>query len=161
LKYDIAGMTDFLTRLLDGEGFPRLPQEGAKATYYSRLYTPAHGYIDWRWHGPEIERFICAFSHPYPGARSFTGKYPVTIFDAHFEASDLTLHPYFIGHVFRRVGDRIFIHVPGGSLVVPVQDVESKSSLLPGARFHTPTSYLDQAMSFRPVYTPTGLKNPL
>ena len=41
------------------------------STYWPRLNTNIHGWIDWSWSLEEIERFIFAFDHPYTGAKTF------------------------------------------------------------------------------------------
>src|SRR5262245_41675662 len=40
------------------------------STYWPRLDTATHGWIDWRWNAAAIERFICAFDEPYGGAQT-------------------------------------------------------------------------------------------
>lgn len=160
LASDIAGMADFLNGLLDGKAFPRLKQDEAQATYYSRLHTPSQGFIDWSWRGAEIERFICAFSHPYPGARTFLGETQAVVFDARFAPTKSETHPFMVGYVFRKLAGLLSVHVRDGVLEIATDDVKSDASASQGQRFHTPSSHLDRAMSYRPVYTPDGLKNP-
>ena len=54
--------------------FERTPQMNYSSTYYPRLHTPTHGWIDWSWPALAIDRFILAFDEPYPGARTLWGK---------------------------------------------------------------------------------------
>ena len=51
--------------------FESTPQLNFSSTYYPRIHTPTHGWIDWSWPASDIERFILAFDDPHPGARTF------------------------------------------------------------------------------------------
>ncbi len=59
----------FVIGYLEGSAQESGQPEGL-GTYYPRLHTPTHSWIDWSWEAEEIERFILAFDDPFPGART-------------------------------------------------------------------------------------------
>ena len=62
-------------------------------TYYPRLNTSIHGYIDWTYGGRELETFVLSFSHPYSGAMTFVGDHKCRIFD--MQCTNLSYnHPF-------------------------------------------------------------------
>jgi methionyl-tRNA formyltransferase len=66
---------DFVVSLLESvraqsRSFFCMVQPEYLSTYWPRLHTPTHGWLDWSWSAAEIERFICAFDDPYSGART-------------------------------------------------------------------------------------------
>jgi methionyl-tRNA formyltransferase len=78
------GLNDFLSRLIAGEMLSETPQDESKVTYFPRLNTDAHGFIDFGWEGEMVARFIGAFSDPYSGASTFVGEERIRIFSAEF-----------------------------------------------------------------------------
>ena len=65
-----ALLEHFLPLALAGD-VNRSPQDEARSTYWPRLSTDVHGWIDWSWTADEIERFCRAFGPNYAGARTF------------------------------------------------------------------------------------------
>ena len=64
------------------------------STYWPRLNTNIHGWIDWSWSLEEIERFICAFDHPYTGAKTFLEGHQVVLRNCRTEYSEGRFHPF-------------------------------------------------------------------
>ncbi len=134
----------------------------AKRFYFPRLYTPQNAFIDWRWPAAEVERFICAFDEPYPGAASFLDGNEVRFSGVHLEPDDGDTHPYTAGLVVRRYGDAAWIAANGGVLAVRRarfgDGTDAMPSLKEGKRLHTPADVLAHALAFRPVVTAQGVK---
>jgi methionyl-tRNA formyltransferase len=88
------------------------------STYWPRLDTPTHGWIDWRWKAPFIERFICAFDEPYSGAQTQWNGRTVRLKRAFVSYEDQPFHPFQAGLVYRTNRRWLCIATEGGSLVV-------------------------------------------
>lgn len=73
-------MLDLLPRLAGGER-PSQPQEHSKATWCARR-TPEDGLIDWSKPAHDIWTLVRATGRPYPGAFTYFGKEPLTIWSA-------------------------------------------------------------------------------
>lgn len=95
----------FLDAVERGIPLPFIPQDAAKATYLPRLYTETNGAIDWSWSAGQIERFIRAFSDPYPGAFTFAGERRIAILAAELEPSGAEWHPYAAGRILARLAN--------------------------------------------------------
>lgn len=148
----------FLKQVLCGETFTLKSQDEAKATYFPRLHTDSHGFIDWSWDGEELERFILAFSHPYSGASTFMQEQQLRIFDARFSKTRQTPHPFMFGIVERIHKGAITVCCKGGSLEIDQKDLAGKEMPKLGDRLVTSRNCLEEALSFRAIYTPSGLK---
>ncbi len=154
-----SGLLDFLDRLLAGEKFLDIDQDKSLATYFPRLNTDLQGFIDFRWPGEMISRFIGAFSEPYSGASTFVKKNRVRILSADFVRGDTDpQHPFLFGLVIRVHLNFYWVICRNGFLKIPTVDLKSTCSIKEGDRLHTPASVLDDALSTRVIYTAQGLK---
>lgn len=152
------GLKDFLDRLMAGEKFVEVEQNRSNLTYFPRLNTDLHGFIDLSWHGEMIARFIGAFSPPYSGASSFIGGQKIRILSAEFVPDNRLQHPFLWGLVVRICADYYWMACQGGILKVPSNAVSPLNFVKVGDRIYTPSSYIDSAFSERVVYTPKGIK---
>ena len=157
---DLAFLSDFARRVRQGENFPVRAQDPAAATYWPRLETSLHGAIDWDWSAEELERFICAFDEPYPGA--FTQLYGRRIHLRDCRRSDARCgsHPFLAGLIFRIDGGRLHVAAGGGILSIgqalDEEGQDAAASLRPGDRFWTPLDLLEQARSTRVFHSSSG-----
>ena len=155
-------LTIFFAHVEDGKSFECVTQQEYFSSYWPRLATDIHGYIDWSWMLKDIERFICAFDNPYNGSSTFLNGEKVRLKKCYSSFNDGIFHPFQKGFIYRISEDTIFVATEQGTLLVnSVLDengVEIKHNLRVGERFYTPTKYLEEAKQFRAVYTPTGLK---
>src|SRR5207237_9880737 len=108
-KMDHEFLGAFLMKVSEGFSFPLRLQNENISTYFPRLNSERQGYIDWTWPGDAIERFILAFSTPYPGAKTFLRDKEVHIFDARFRSGAQPQHPFFVGLVVRSFNERIYV----------------------------------------------------
>ena len=154
-------LRSFLEGLRRGESFEARPQDDNASTFMPRLHTPSQAYIDWSWRGDLIERFVLAFSHPYPGAMTFGRDGQVArMFDCRFDPAFALPHPFINGIVFRETEGRCFIACEGGILIVDEDDMKSGQPPTIGDRLHTPHELLDKALAFHPSYSADGISDP-
>jgi methionyl-tRNA formyltransferase len=156
---------NFLSRLLEvlikeKQFIHPISQPEYLSSYWPRLNTKIHSWIDWQWSYDYIERFICAFDDPFIGAQTtwndnnvFLKKASVNLQDGHF-------HPFQSGIIYRKASDWICIATPGGALIIEcVFDQDGKNitqQIKVGDRFATPNERLASATQ-RIIYTSTGL----
>ena len=152
---------EFLAEVQAGKSFTPTALQEQFRTYFPRLYTLRHGFINWAWTGREIERFVCAFDDPYPGASTFVGGRRVFLKSCQFDDTDGPFHPFMAGLIYRIEGSAVFVAVNNGSLIVRrVTDehgADLASRLHPGQRLYTPVSFLEDAMQFDAEYDANGL----
>ena len=67
----ILRFLDLLENVARATDIPATEQEHDVSDYFPRLFTEQNGLIDWSWEAHAVERFIRAFSTPYPGAHSY------------------------------------------------------------------------------------------
>ena len=154
----------FFDKVKNLESFNMSAQQEQFSSYWPRLSTDVHGYIDWNWALVDIERFVCAFDEPYAGASTFINGTKVRIKECHSSFDDGVFHPFQKGLIYRKNDNSVFVATENGSIIVnQVLDDEGhdmEQTLKVGDRFYTPQEFIEESMQYRAVYTPTGLKNP-
>ncbi|MBN1824273.1 MAG: hypothetical protein JW803_08145 [Endomicrobiales bacterium] len=153
---------DFLDDIEAGMAFVPKPLDEGKSSYFPRMYTLKHGYINWSWSAEEIDRFICAFDDPYPGASTYLGGKKVFIKKCRMDRSEGGFHPFISGLIFRIQDGKVFAAANGGALEIGrICDETGKDcvkNLKPGQRLYTPVKYIEEAMLFDAEYDSEGLK---
>ena len=105
---------DFLKQVIAGTcHFEVKPQTSFSSTYYPRLHTATHSWIDWSWPAPDIERFILAFDVPYPGARTFWRDQTVVLRNCQLHVGEIGHHPFQAGLIVRNNRKWLTIALPG------------------------------------------------
>ena len=131
------------------------------SSYWPRLSTAEHGWVDWSENIFSLERFICAFDKPYEGSKTFLNSKKVFIRSVMSDFGDQSFHSFQSGIIFRTSSDWLMVAANGGTLIVEELLDDNGISLINdvrvGDRFFTPTSYLDSRYE-RVVYTPQGKK---
>lgn len=156
-------LRDFMGDVQKGKDFFPLAQPPYLSTYWPRLATDRHAYINWSWRLEDIERFICAFDKPYGGAITFWRGKRVRITGCYTTISDGSFHPFQQGIIYRVSRDACYVAAAQGSVIateVKTDGPEGESImslLVPGDRFVTPQKHLDEALEYRAIYTPMGL----
>jgi methionyl-tRNA formyltransferase len=142
--------------------FEAIKQQEYFSTYWPRLDTDKHGFVDWNWRVKDIEQFICAFDDPYKGASTFLNGLKVRLKGCFSVINDGTFHPFQKGFVYKISGSSIFVAAGDGSLIIQSvkddNDNDIFNNVKIGDRFYTPVKYLEDARQFRAVYSPVGLK---
>lgn len=159
---EIAFFKKFIHKVKTNSAFKEVSQGEGESTYFPRLSTSDHGFINWDWPVRAIERFVAAFDAPYAGASTFLSGQRVFLRGARVYSKDGHFHPFMNGLVYRKFHGRLFIAASDGALMIDgVYDTNGASVLddiKTGFRFVTPRDFLDNALSFRAVYTAHGLK---
>lgn len=155
-------LSDFFKEVESVKEFEPVEQLEYLSTYWPRLSTEHHGYLNWSWSLRQIERFICAFDEPYKGASTFVNKKRVFFKNCFVDFNDGGFHPFQTGMVYKKSPGVLFVATEDGTLVLgSVTDEDSSdvmSEIRIGDRFYTPSDVLEQANIFRAVYTPEGLR---
>jgi methionyl-tRNA formyltransferase len=127
------------------------------STYWPRLSTDKHGFIDWGWSLSDVESFICAFDDPYAGAATFINSKKVRLKKCFADYNDGHFHPFQKGIVYRKSSDALFVAFEDGALVIRSIMDEKKMNVMNeisvGDRFFTPYKFLESAMQFRAIYS--------
>jgi methionyl-tRNA formyltransferase len=159
-KEGLKLFNEFIDQVQQGRQFTLNKLDQRHSTYFPRLYTQKHGFINWSWNGREINDFIYAFDDPYEGASTFLNNQPV-----HLKSSTITLaegkfHPFFSGLVYRISNKSVYIAVKDGTIIIQKVILGKKNiinQIRVGQRFYTPIKYLEEAMTFEAKYDSRGL----
>lgn len=154
---------NFIDQLLDGKDLELTGQPHYLSTYFPRLNTDVHGFINWGWNNKEIHNFICAFDMPYKGASTFYRGKRVHIRNVDTDLSDGNFHSFLSGLIYRKEKSELYVASPGGSLVIKEINTEGGDSIFNeivlGDRFYTPTEKLENAMRTRTFFNAKGVVN--
>lgn len=166
IEYTVSKYKELLYKFFDNikenKRFTLQPQQDCLSTYWPRLSTDTHGYVNWAWQQKDIESFICAFDEPYSGAMTFIDGDKVRLKECYSCVNDGVFHPFQKGIVYRVNDETIFVATEDGSLLIKrVLDENGndiKNKIKVGQRFYTPQMYLEEAMQYKAVFLPDGLK---
>jgi methionyl-tRNA formyltransferase len=151
-----------LRGIIDGRAFGTTSQPKYLSSYWPRLSTEQHGYIDWEWSLKDITQFIRAFSDPYEGAMTYVNGTEVRLKQCESFCGDGTFHPFQTGMLYRRDDKRGYIATPEGTLIVDhvvnKEERQMLSDIALGDRFYTPKERLEQAQQTRVHFEPTGIR---
>lgn len=153
---------DFILRIDNNHNFDTKRQDENLSTYFPRLSTMHHGFIDWEWRSSDIESFISAFDLPFKGASTFLDGKRVFLKKAKKITRDGKFHPFMRGLIYRKINNTIFIATPDAAISIKdvfcadEKDIFKKIKV--GQRFVTPQSILEKALEFKAVYDAKGLK---
>lgn len=133
-----------------------VPQLEYLSSYFPRLNTDTHGWVDWTLRCDSLERFICAFDDPYPGAKTLLNGHTVHLRDVMIDRSDQLFHEFQYGMIYRTSKNWINICVNGASLLVSELTDSNGNDILSqvqtGDRFITPFQKLEESKN-RIFYT--------
>jgi methionyl-tRNA formyltransferase len=152
----------FISRLMDSPAaFEMRRQSESMSSYWPRLSSDINSWIDWSLDPISLERFICAFDDPYPGAKTYIDGKLVHVKKVVLNFEDGQFHPFQSGLVYRTGRDWICVAASGAGLIIESLQNDSGNSVLGdvqiGDRFDTPSEILTQARN-RVSYGPTGLR---
>ena len=132
------------------------------SSYWPRINSDIHAYINWEWTASQISQFIMAFGEPYPGAITFINEKRILLKNVIMYSSPIQYHPFQKGIIIHK--DEIGMHVcaEAAILVITSATYEDGSPANPhvklGDRFYTPNIYLDEAMQTRSFYMSSGFE---
>ena len=133
-------------------------QKESLSTYFPRIHTPTHGFINWTWDAREIQLFINAFSYPYEGAKSFINNKTFRMMKCKLIKTKKFKHPYFYGIIFKIFQNNVYVSAKNGILIFKKKDIKSKSKFVVGDKFFTESKYLDKANKHRVKFSSGSLK---
>lgn len=127
----------FIKLILTSDSISYQAQDNDKSLYFPRLFTEKNGIINWDWEIDYIERFIRAFSSPYPGAFSYYRGKIIRFLDVAIDKSmENEFHPYGNGKIVTLMDDGSIRVIAGRhALIVKAVAVEGKEE--------TPAKVLD------------------
>ncbi len=125
-------LRDYIKALVDGAELTAHKQKNDDSYYFPRLHTEVNGLINWDWDVNSVEKFIRAFSHPYPGAYSFYRGSKIHILSAFVEKSGYTFHPFANGKIVTILDNQSVRVVAGGKPLIIEQIVSEGTILSPG-----------------------------
>lgn len=147
----------FIAACTKREAIRLRPQDNQASVYFPRLYTEVNGAIDWNWEASNVEKFIRAFSDPYPGAYTFVKGKKLHILRATIEARELRFHSFCNGKVIAVNEDRSVGVIAGGRVLrinrVSLADgtvIDAGAILRAGQTLVTPPSILAKARRYVP-----------
>ncbi|MCP4569527.1 MAG: hypothetical protein GY841_18275 [FCB group bacterium] len=150
-------IVEFLEVLNDHQGkhIELTDQDEKQSSYFPLLKSAVNGAIDFNWEIDDLEKFIRAFSYPYPGAFTVYRKKTIHILEADILDRE-HFHPFCYGLVIAVLdnGD-VRLACRGGSLRVRRVKHDEKfyspaDILKTGYRMWTPIEALDKSRRYRP-----------
>ena len=130
-------------------------QDEKNSSYWPRLNSKIHGWIDWSWSPKEITDFIKAFDDPYEGAKTKLNKMTVYLKKCSVKKSKTQFHPFQTGIIIRKNKNYISVSCKGSILnfkeILDKNKKEIKKIKI-GDRFSTPVSLLEKALNTRVRY---------
>ena len=108
---------------LDNEKYKNT--EKSYSTYFPRLCTDIHGYIDWSLAFEDLESFILAFSRPYMGSSTFIKGEKVRIFDIRLQRKE-NIHPFLKGLVLSKTEKDLNVACSDGVISIRLEDIKKK-----------------------------------
>jgi methionyl-tRNA formyltransferase len=162
IKKGIGLLNEFLEKVKKQAQFNPIKQLERLSTYWPRLSTEIHGFIDWNWPLKDIELFVRAFDEPYKGASTFINNKRVYLKNCFSDFDKRHFHPFQNGIVYRKQPDALFVATEDGGLVIKEikneHGIDLINEIKPGDRFYTPLKFLEKAKQYRAFYTHRGLK---
>lgn len=89
-------------------------QDEQNATYFPLLKTDIHGWLDFSWNYEQLDRFIRAFSYPYPGASFIYLGNTYRVKECSARQSNIEFHPFCYGLITNIDNDSLHVVCQGG-----------------------------------------------
>jgi len=123
------------------------------STYWPRIDTESHGWINWNWSGEEILNFIKAFDDPYAGAHTQLNKKTFYFKNCKF-IKKKNFHPFQYGLIINKTKKVLVVCVNNG--IIQINNIFNKQrkkinfkNFKVGDRFFTPMKKLEEALTKR------------
>jgi methionyl-tRNA formyltransferase len=158
VRNDIESLRTLVDNFKQGTSLGITEQDHTASTYFPRLETDTHGWIDWSDAAAEITLSIRAFDHPYAGASTTINGHKVRIRGAQLADDGLVFHPFQAGLIYRSIGGKYFIACNDSGISVEAIEFEGssdpKNSVRLGDRLFSPVEKLQTAFEYRVTYRP-------
>ena len=135
-------------------------QNEKESSYFPRLSTKIHGWIDWNWDGEDIESFVNAFSDPYDGAKTrITRNENMIIYLKKVSCikNRERFHPFISGIIYRKYENKLYVACREKTIIVEKYKIEyddKKTSILLGDRLYCTKEDLERATKTRIFFKP-------
>ena len=135
----------FIDILINNRPIKKEKQQNDKSFYFHRLYTEQNGLINWDWSIENIERFIRAFSYPYPGAYTFYKNKKISILESSVEKNNKKFHPFLNGKIVTVMDNKFVRIIAGGKTLILKKIKVGKLIISPGYFLKVKNSLLSEA----------------
>ncbi len=132
-------------------------QDEKNSSYWPRLNSKIHGWIDWSWTPKEINEFVKAFDNPYEGAKTKLNNMTVYLKKCSIKKSKTQYHPFQTGIIIRK--NKNYISVSCKNFILNFKEIFNKNKkkidykkIKIGDRFNTPHIVLEKALNTRVKY---------
>ena len=133
-------------------------QDPEKSTYFPRLSTELHSWINWNWSCYEIISFVKAFGEPYGGAQTRISNSPekiIKIKSMKLYKKDGSFHPFKNGLIYRIRENKVYVASSPYAFVINDLFENNKDLILKtGDRLYTLSTDIDNANSTRVYFSP-------
>ncbi len=158
---EVKFLMEFLNEIENKEEFKAIDIQEEFSIYFPRLFTLKNAYINWHWDTKDIDKFICAFDSPYPGASTFYNGERLFFKKSRVELDDGPFHPFQAGLIFRIFNNSVYIATNSGTLIVSsIEDEKGINRIKDvgiGGRFYTPGKILEESLTQKIDYNASGL----
>jgi len=160
-KNQISFLKEELGKLFDSkQSYKPKSQINYLSSYFPRLNSKIHGWIDWSLNFEDLSYFINAFDDPFEGCKTYYKKKQVKIKSTSINYEDSKFNSYKAGIIYRKGPSWVCAAANGGSIIIEKVLYKNKN-ILPdlkiGERLFTPIKYVELKKK-RVFYTPMGLK---
>lgn len=132
----------FIKMIVKNKTFKKKIQSKKSSYYLPRLNTEINGVIDWNWNIIFLERFIRAFSKPYPGAHTFINKKKFIVKKAKIKKLLKDVHPFCFGRIININNNYYEVLCNGGIIKIFKQEnLKIKVTDI----FYTPTKIINNS----------------
>lgn len=132
-----------------------IKQQKDESTYWPRINSNVHGWVNWDWDGEYINDFIKGFGDPYVGAHTLLKGKEIFLKNSQF-IKKYHFHPFQYGLIFRINKFGLWICVKNGCLLIKKYQLNKKVNkenfIKLGDRLYTPQKFLENAKMKRVYY---------
>ncbi len=144
-----------IKKIKSGKKIKGTPQNKKNSSYWPRLNSEIHGWINWDWEGDKIFTFIKSFGEPYVGAHTLCKREKIYIKNCKF-LKNYNFHPFQYGLIFKIDKLGLWVCVKNGCLLVKkflfAKKIKTKNFPKLGDRLYTPQKILEEAKTKRVYY---------
>jgi methionyl-tRNA formyltransferase len=157
--YDHKTKIFFMSKIskLFNKKFKIKKQSEKNSSYWPRLNSKIHGWIDWSWSPTDIFYFSNAFDDPYEGAKTKLNKNTIYLKKCFITKSKVNFHPFQTGIIIKKNKD--YISVSCKNFILNFREIFNQNrkkinlkKISLGDRLNTPSSILEKALSTRVRY---------
>lgn len=130
-------------------------QNNNESSYFPLLKSSINGALNWDWEIEDLEKFIRAFSYPYPGSFTYYNDEKINILEAKIENKQ-SFHPFCVG-LITSINENNGVNVICKNGILNISKISFKDKeifpetiLKVGNRLYTPKNLLEEGILYRP-----------